>query len=234
MSYLTVRGIESDLSRKEIEWPKEIMIQLISNAWDWLQDNYLDGNKETRQIGIRIKIDSIADGGARRVVIRIAVRNSNVDNLPVFDGLKQIFDYTKFHSTKRNQHRMVTGALGDFLKRSLGMGYASWTEDYDRERKYSAIAADKQWPVPVIIRHNGEEIEWDKQEYRPIISHSIEIDGPKFTEIEVTLSLNSILRTTNCGISCILSDMENYFRRIKIGKANTEFTLEIENWREEL
>ena len=141
MSYLTIREIESELSRPVVEWPKEIMIQLIGNAWDSLQDNYPNGTNDTRKIEVCIKIGSILDGYVRRVVIRIVVRNSNVDNLPVFEDIEQIFDYTKFHSTKRNQHRMVTGALGDFLKRSLGMGYACWTEDYDKERKDSAVAA---------------------------------------------------------------------------------------------
>lgn len=241
MSYLTVRGIESELSRQEIEWPKEIIIQLIGNAWDSLQDNYPDGTKETRKIEVRIKIDSILDGDAgRKDVIRIVVRNSNVDNLPVFEDVEQIFDYTKFHSTKRNHHRMVTGALGDFLKRSLGMGYASLTEDYDKERKNSALAADKQWPEPVIIRHNGEEervylhVEWDKQEYWTVISSSIECNAPKFTEVQVTLPLDSILRKLggdrSCGVSHILNDMKNYFYRNKIGKTNTEFTFEIEDY----
>ena len=239
MSYLTVNAIESELSRPETEWPKEIMIQLIGNAWDSLQDNYPDGTKETRKIGVRIKIDSIPDGADRMVVIRIAVRNSNVDNLPVFEDIEQIFDYTKFHSSKRNQHRMVTGALGDFLKRSLGMGYASLTEDYDRERKDSAVAADKQWREPVIIRHNGEEdrvflhVEWDKQEYWPIVIHSVEYGAPKFTEVEVTLPLDSILRKIGGdgkrGISYILNDMKRYFYRNRIGKTNTEFTFEIED-----
>ena len=238
MSYLTIREIESELSRPVVEWPKEIMIQLIGNAWDSLQDNYPNGTNETRKIEVRIKIGSILDGNVKRVVIRIVVRNSNVDNLPVFEDIEQIFDYTKFHSTKRNQHRMVTGALGDFLKRSLGMGYACWTEDYDKERKDSAVAADKQWPEPVIIRHNGEEdwvflhVEWDKQEYRPNIIHSIEYGAPKFTEVQVTLPLDFILRKlggdTNRGISHILNDMKNYFYRNKIGKSNTEFTFEIE------
>jgi hypothetical protein len=239
MSYLTISGIESELSRPVVEWPKEIMIQFIGNAWDSLQDSYPEGTKETRKIGVRIKIDSVLDGVARRVVIRIAVSNSNVDNLPVFENIEQIFDYTKFHSTKRNQHKMVTGALGDFLKRSLGMGYACWTEDYDKERKDSAAAADKQWPEPVIIRHNGEEdwvflhVEWDKQEYWPKMKHSIEMDAPILTEVQVTLPLDLILRKlggdTSRGISYILNDMRNCFYRNKIGKTNTEFTFEIED-----
>ena len=239
MSYLTVRGIESDLSRLEPEWPKEIMIQLMSNAWDSLQDYYPDGTKETRKIDVRVSMGSIIDGNAKRTVVRIAVRNSNFDNLPVFEDLAQIFDYTKFHSTKRNQHRMVTGALGDFLKRGLTMGYASWTEDYDKDRKYSVIGADKQWHEPVIIKHNGTEkriylhVEWDRQDYWPTISYGTEYDTSRFTEVMITLPIDSILkklgRGKNEGISYILSDLKNYFYRNKIGKSNTEFTFEIEN-----
>ena len=95
------------------------------------------------------------------------------------------------------------------------MGYACWTEDYDKERKDSAVAADKQWPEPVIIRHNGEEdwvflhVEWDKQEYRPNIIDSIEYGAPKSTEVQVTLPLDFILRKLggdrNRGISYILN-----------------------------
>jgi hypothetical protein len=182
-------------------------------------------------------VDTLLDGDARTVVIRIAVRNSNVENVPMFENIEKIFDYTEFHSTKRNQHRMVTGALGDFLKRSLGMGYASCTENYDRERKDSAVAADKQWPEPVVIRHNGEEeqvhlhVEWDKQEYWPIISHSVQYGAPIFTEVQVTLPLDSILKKLggdrNYGISYILSDMRKFFYRNNVGKTNTEFTFEI-------
>jgi hypothetical protein len=118
------------------------------------------------------------------------------------------------------------------------MGYACWTEDYDKERKDSAAAADKQWPEPVIIRHNGEDrvflhVVWDKQEYSPIMIHSIEMDAPIFTEVEVTLPLDSILRKMGDrtrGISHILSDMKNYFLRNKIGKTNTEFTFNVEGF----
>src|SRR5215207_7522120 len=149
MSYITVRGIESDTSWQEYEWPKQTMIQLISNAYDWFHDYYPDGTKEIRKIAVRVKIEPILDENKRRTIIRIAVRNSNVDDIPVFENLDQIFDYTQFHSTKRHQHRDVSGALGDFLKRGLGMGYASWTDNYDQERKDSAIASFKQWPEPI-------------------------------------------------------------------------------------
>ena len=42
-------------------------------------------------------------------IFRIAVRNSNIDQIEAFtaEGLQQIFDYTQWLSTKRNQHRMT-------------------------------------------------------------------------------------------------------------------------------
>ena len=85
--------------------------------------------------------------------VHVAVRNSNVDNIPVFEDLDRIFDFNVWHSTKRNQHRMTCGSLGDALKRSLGMGYASWTKDYNASETFE----DKQWEQPVIVRCNGKE-----------------------------------------------------------------------------
>lgn len=235
MTYVTTRGIESDTSWQEIEWPKQIMKELISNAWDWLHDFYPDGTRENRKIAVRAKTDSILDERTKRPVIRIAVRNSNPNNFPVFENLNKIFDYTQFHSTKRHQHREVSGALGDFLKRGLGMGYASWTEGYDRERKDSAVASDKQWMEPIIFRHNNFEdkvfihVNWDEQEYWPVFSDRISCDAPDFTEVEIALPLDSILRKNwNHGIPWILTELQKYFQRNKIGKTNTEFTFDIE------
>lgn len=236
MSYVIVREIESDTSWLESEWPLQIMIQLISNSWDWLHDYYRDGNEENRKISVYIKIDSIIDGDIKRPVIRIRVRNLNVDSHQVFEDLHLLFDYTQFHSTKRHQHRMVTGALGDFLKRGLGMGYASWTEGYDRERNDSAIATNKQWAEPVIFRHNGREdkvfihVEWDQQDYWANISEPVHYDTPNFTEVQVTLPLDSILRKNwNHGIPYIVDGLKTWFEHNMIGKVNTDLYFEIEN-----
>jgi hypothetical protein len=232
MTYVTTRGIESDTSWQEIEWPKQIMKELVSNAWDWLHDYYPDGTKENREISVRVKTDSILDEGIRRPLIRIAVQNSNPNNIPVFENLNQVFDYTQFHSTKRHQHREVSGALGDFLKRGLGMGYASWTEGYDRERRTSAVASDKQWLEPIIFRHNRLEdrvfihVKWDEQEYWPIFGDRNSYNVLDFTEVEITLPIDSILKSH--GITWILSDLQSYFKRNRIGKSNTEFSFLIE------
>ncbi|MGA9935061.1 MAG: hypothetical protein WBP83_08055, partial [Nitrososphaeraceae archaeon] len=109
MSYVTVRGIESDTSWPIQEWPKQCAREQISNAYDFLRDYYPDGTREIRKIAVFLKLDSIldeysSDEDKERTVIRITVRNSNIDNIPVFENLEAIFNYTQFHSTKRNQH----------------------------------------------------------------------------------------------------------------------------------
>lgn len=234
MSYVTVSGIESDTSWRERDFPKEGTKELTSNAWDWHQDYYPDGTKETRKIALNLKIDSIQDDdGEERIIIRIRVQNSNLENIPVFENLQSIFDYKQFHSTKRNQHRMVSGALGDFLKRGLGMGYALWTANYNR----AISLTEKQWPEPIVIRHNGYEdkvyihVKWDEQDYWPVFGDRIDYDCPDFTEVEVALPIES---TKNDywkeNVQGVLCQIEGYFIRNKIGKVNTEFTFKVEGF----
>ena len=96
----------------------------MDNAFDSLNDYYPNESKELRNIAVCIKIES---GTQTRDILRMSVRNSNVRDVPVFENIEEIFDYNMWGSTKRNQHRMSRGSLGDFLKRVLGMGYASLT-----------------------------------------------------------------------------------------------------------
>lgn len=233
MSYVTIRGIESDTSWPVQEWPKQSAKELISNAYDFLRDYYPDRTKETRKIAVFVKIDSILDEDSvnedkKRAVIRIVVRNSNVENIPVFENLEAVFNYTQFHSTKRNQHREVSGALGDYLKRSLGMGYALWTNDLDRE---SLTVNNKQWPEPIILRYNGQErkvflkVDWDNQTYGPKCGPTREYNVPDFTEVQVTLPLDYVLKIkSERSKQWISDDIREYFNRNKIGNSNTEFS----------
>ena len=239
MSYVTIRGIESDTSWPVQEWPKQSAKELISNAYDFLRDHYPDGTKETRKIDVFVKIDSILDEDninedRKRTIIRILVRNSNIDNIPVFENLGAVFNYTQFHSTKRNQHREVSGALGDYLKRGLGMGYALWTNDFNRE---SLTVNTKQWPEPIILRYNGQErkvfleVDWDNQAYGPKYEQPREYDAPDFTEVQVTLPLDYILKI-NCdhGKQWISDEIKGYFNRNRIGNTNTEFSFSAEGY----
>lgn len=237
MSYVTVRGIESDTSWPVQEWPKQSAKELISNGYDSLRDCYPDGIKETRKIGVTVKIDSILDNSGENIlrpVIRIIVRNSNISNIPVFENLEAIFDYAQFHSTKRNQHREVSGALGDYLKRSLGMGYALWTNNFNRE---SLTANSKQWPEPIILRYNGQEhrirleVDWDNQLYGPKYEPIRRYHAPDFTEVQVTLPLDYILKISpDHGKEWILDEIRGYFNRNRIGNTNTEFSFSAEGF----
>jgi hypothetical protein len=101
-NYITIRGIESATSWREQDWPKQGAKESMDNAYDFLNDYYPNNTKETRKIALHLKIDSIIDEGERRIILRIIVRNSNVDNLTVFEKLEPIFDYTQLHSTKRH------------------------------------------------------------------------------------------------------------------------------------
>jgi hypothetical protein len=239
MSYITVRGIESDTSWLIHDWPKQSAVELIRNAYDFLDDFYPEGTKESRKIAITLKIDSILDKYGskednKRTVIRIKVCNSNVDNIPVFENLEAVFNYTQFHSTKRNHHREVSGALGDYLKRGLGMGYALWTNDFDREL---LIANSKQWPEPILLRYNGQEhkvfleVDWDNQVYGPKYGQGQEYSEPGITEVQVTLPLDLILKINgNGGKQWVLKQIREYFKRNKIGNTNTEFSFNAEGF----
>jgi hypothetical protein len=126
--YFTVEGIKNETSLPEQEWAKFAIKELIDNSYDFLNDFYPSADKQDRKIRITVRIDT---SSSPIHIIRITVRNSNVNNFPVFEDLHEIFDFSRWYSTKRHQHRITAGALGDFLKRVLGMGYASWTSNDD-------------------------------------------------------------------------------------------------------
>jgi hypothetical protein len=224
-----VSGIESTTSWKERDWPKQSAKELMNNAYDFLNDYYPGGTRDTRKIALRVKMDSIFDGDERRIVLRMVVRNSNIDDFAVFETLEPIFDYTQLHSTKRHHHRIVTGALGDYLKRALGMGYASWTSNYNSESSFE----DKQWKEPLFLRCDGQErkvfivVEGGVPEC--FFSKPTNSDVRNFTEVEIALPIAS---TRNDywkeNVEWVLRQVEAYFKRNKIGKPNTDFSFSIE------
>jgi hypothetical protein len=128
---------------------------------------------------------------------------------------------------------MTASALGDFLKRILGMGYASWMNI----NGYSIVEdsfEDKQWDEPVILRFNGNK------EYRAfivVVNGDIKptrIVGPittlkdigTDTEVEVALPLSAYWNT---NYNALLNYLERYHRIWKLVKRNTEigFTKEV-------
>jgi hypothetical protein len=228
-NYITVRSIELATSWREQDWPKQSTKELMNNAYDFLNDYYPNGAREARKIVLRLKIDSIMDESERRIILHILVRNSNVNEFTVFEKLEPIFDYTQLYSTKRHQHRIMTGALGDFLKRALGMGYASWTASQNEESSFE----DKQWKEPLILRYNGQEhkvfIVVEGEVPKCFFSKPINCNARNFTEVEIALPIESTLNISwKENVERVLGQIEEYFERNRIGKTNTDFSFSTE------
>ena len=224
MSYITVKNIETDTSYRQENWTLFILKELMDNAYDWLNACYpvRKQSKVIRNIVVRIWMTSDSN-------IHIAVRNSNVNNFPVFIDLDKIFDYHIWYSTKRHQHNMTTGSLGDALKRCLGMGYAIHTNDFDASETFE----DKQWNEPIIVRCNQKEFKvfLKVDTSKPDVSANIIQEKPSRdvgndTEVEVTLPLPDCSEQSQYGIEnkrYILSELKRYYQTSKIAKRNIIF-----------
>jgi hypothetical protein len=251
--YITVSGIVSEISWEQKTWPKIAEKEMLTNAWDFLNVYYPPEtySKDYRYIRVTVRLDEASTSDEDTNLLRLTVRNSNHDKHEIFQNLDLVFDYDKWQSTKRNQYLGTGGALGDFLKRVLGMGYASWVEgccdtsaatgqgsdnddnscddgNADNDYSYSGI---KQWPEPLILRFNG-------QEYKIFlvvdsnISVGTRIEGPTsssaidYTEVCATLPVTKLqcLNSTKCNGSIqlpILDDLEQYFKTFRLGKRKT-------------
>jgi hypothetical protein len=223
--YITIAGIESDTSYLEYQWPVFAVKESNDNADDFFKVYYPNATANARRISTRVTVDTVTKRPVN--IFRTAVRNSNVNNYQVFPNLNSIFDYNSWGSTKRYQHRMTASALGDFLKRILGMGYATWMNI----NGYSTVEdsfEDKQWDEPVILRFNGNK------EYRAFIvvvngdikttrieglTTTKEVIGTD-TEVEVALPLSVYW---NDKYSALLNILERYHRTWSLIKRNTEF-----------
>jgi hypothetical protein len=225
-AYLTIDGIQSETSYREQDWPLFALKELMDNAFDFLNDYYPNESRESRHIAIRIKIEPAKD--KRKYIVRIVVRNSNVSNIPVFENIDKIFDFNRWFSTKRNQHRMTCGSLGDFLKRDLGMGYASWTSNDNLENSFD----DRQWEEPLILRFNGKEVrvflKVDRDTWTTWcdIQKPTSFDAPDFTEAEVALPVPDYYDNRIEGGHRVLFDkLEKYYRAYKVAKkSRTSFS----------
>jgi hypothetical protein len=242
--YFTVPGIENELSIPEPDWPCFALKELLDNPYDWLNDYYPSssiGNNETkrrRYIAIRIQIDKIPNDTDLIRIFRIAVRNSNVDQIQVFggglEGLQQIFDYSQWLSTKRYQHRMTAGFLGDYLKRHGGMGYASWNNIVRSSSEVSYDNDNIQWEKPIIFRFNGTEykvfVYYDRYRGAPesVIKYAGKSDAIDYTEVECALPVSRI----NCNGSDsdtvpLFDKLYKYYTLYKIPKSDIKFSLDM-------
>jgi hypothetical protein len=227
-SYTTVRNIEIETSHKEKNWPKFVFKELLDNAYDWLNDLYPENDFDInyRKIDSKIWITNSYDNSFR--FLHIAVRNSNKDKVQIFPDLDKTFDFYSWNSTKRDQHRMSTGGLGDALKRCLGMG----TYNLDPE-----AFEERQWDEPLIMRFNGSEynvfIRMDRSKPKPVYAEIKKLDHPTAdldfgdgTEVVVTLPVNLTYGwELQENVDSWKFEFMKYLKAYKIVKFHTDFTL---------
>jgi hypothetical protein len=267
--YFTVAGIVNEISLSESDWPRFALKELLDNAHDWLNDHYppaintkysdsiskTTDEKVRREIAVRIRIEPIPNDPNHTRVFRIAVRNSNVNQKKVFgggdddgeEGLKHIFDYSNWHSTKRYHHRMTSGSLGDYLKRHGGMGYASWNNiahhphhhyQYQQQQQNSDGEEDNisnlQWKEPLIFRFNGFEykvfVYYNRYtgESNSIIKYVGKSDAIDYTEVECALPVSRFnCNNPNPSQQTLFDRLYEYYSWYKIPKIDIKFSFDM-------
>jgi len=223
MAYITIKGIESETSCLERDWSLFALKELADNAFDFLNDYYPNAAKKARKISIRTWIDSIPNIDDR-VMLRMTVENSNVNNIPIFENLEDVFDFNQWYSTKRYQYRETCGSLGDGLKRILGMGYASWTSNDNLEISYEY----NQWNEPLILRYNGIEykafILVDDDKIEVDIRGPTRINASNLTEVQIALSVKTKGLQGEQPTAYWLGKLEKYYKIYRLVKRQTEFS----------
>lgn len=155
-------------------------------------------------------------------VLRITVRNSNELNIVPFPNVSAVFDMNTFDSTKRHQHRISGGALGDALKEILAMPYAliSGTDD-------GSTFTCKQWETPLILRFSREEyrvyLRVNKADDKsPISTHvygpyqlrdsssSNNNDDYYYVEVEVTIPVFPAILGSR---ECLVKNLEQFYKK---------------------
>ena len=128
-----------------------IVKELIDNALDFIEKNAkkfqeLKQNKDKNPyVNVTITEEEIEN----KKVNKIIVRNSIIDN-DIFpkNVIKSIFNLEKYYSSKRHQHIIKRGALGDGLKEMLCIPYAFAIETND----------DYSWNYPLIFNISNKRL----------------------------------------------------------------------------
>jgi hypothetical protein len=149
MDYVTEDGITKRTALTDKKYWYELVIkELLDNAVDWLWKHYQGRNDLKITIEVTLTKDKL---------FKCRVRNSNPDTIPVFSDkvLANIFDYEKTYGSKQNDFTIKRGAYGDASKYILALPYVLINLGRDKSNDFE----DKQWLIPMYIRHNGIEQE---------------------------------------------------------------------------
>jgi hypothetical protein len=187
--YTTWKGIENKTGIEREHAYDFVLKELLDNAVDYLetQHNTNAANISPPEIHVTIKKTEPHEN-----LIRIVVSNSNYNTTICSSSkatfskqmLKSIFDFDRYHSSKRNQFKITKGALGDALKEVLCIPHvlAHDSEINNWEYPLKIYAAQKIFQVHLAIDRINQ-----------LVSPRIyEVDGAEVTycddmKIEVTL-----------------------------------------------
>jgi hypothetical protein len=124
--YTTWKGIENKTGIEREHAYDFVLKELLDNAVDYIETQH---NTTTAAVDIPPEIHvAIKKTQPHEKLIRIVVSNSNYaattsasSSKATFSKqmLKSIFDFDRYHSSKRNQFKITKGALGDALKEVL-------------------------------------------------------------------------------------------------------------------
>jgi hypothetical protein len=133
MDYVTLEGIENRTGVGEENLYGFILKELLDNALDFQETQSV--KEQINEAKIQVTITKEDTG------LRLLVRNSNnYGRLPFSkDKLKSIFNFDISYSSKRNQHKINRGALGDAFKEILCIPYAL------------ALRNNTYWKQPLIM-----------------------------------------------------------------------------------
>ena len=180
MDYFTVSGgiLRTGYKDKKY-WYILVIKELLDNAVDFLW-KYYQGYNDTSLTVYVTKDDSL---------LHIKMRNSNSQNVRVFEHPELIFDPVMRYGSKQDIRIISRGMLGDALKQVLALGYVLIHSGDD-----GTAFSNEQWNNPLIVRCNGKEthvriiVDQSSQTHRLDIKE-VKLVGHTDTEIEISLPM---------------------------------------------
>ena len=162
--YITWKGIENNTGIEKEYAVSFLVKELLDNALDYLETTQYHNNTAIPILQPEIHIVIEKNKGKH---VRITVCNSSYHTNSVFSGdtLKSIFEFNRYHSSKRNQFKITKGALGDALKEVLCIPHIL---------AYEGEIADWNCPLYIISQRKLYQIELITDRINQAISSRIE------------------------------------------------------------
>ncbi|HEX5977121.1 MAG TPA: hypothetical protein VFY68_07575 [Nitrososphaeraceae archaeon] len=210
MDYVTQSGISERTGISKNDLPKFALKELLDNAIDFIERQEPLSRKEKSnndRITVSFVINSSEGQDCLILKVRNCIRDNSNSNQNSFnkEKLEQIFDFNKYHSTKRNLFTVSRGALGDAFKEILASTYVL-ARDIGRESQIE--------PLTITTPGARYEINLEVDRINQTVSSKIsefsankdkhldngEEQGMKtnFTEIEVHFQQKSTVEAMEC------------------------------------